>query len=511
MDTRGGTLLELRGIVKRFGRTVANAGAAFEVRPGEIHALLGENGAGKTTLMLVAAGLLRPDEGEVLWQGRRVELRSPAQAVALGIGLVHQHDMLVPGLTVEENLRLGDPSGGFILRRDGVVQRFRERARRYGVTIDPRSLVEHLSVGERQWVSLLRILDHRLRVLALDEPTASLSPVERDALFDTLRQLRAEGMGIVFISHKLREVMSLADRVTVMRAGRTVATLPIEATSEEELAVLMVGERGGSLPQVAARSTAERSEPGSPLLEVDGLSTERTTPALRDVTLAVREGEIVGVGGVGGNGQEVLFHALVGQDVGPRRGSIRILGAPVVPGRGLPIARVARIPEDRHREGMAGGMTLWENVHLGRARARGLVRRGLWRVPQARRRAEEMLRRFDVRYERLDQEAWTLSGGNQQRLVLTRELADGPELVVAHNPTRGLDIQAARYVIDQLRRIRDQRGGVLLISYDLDELLEVADRILVMAGGRIVRGFAPSEFDPREIGLAMGGAVLDVP
>lgn len=511
MGAGGGPVLELRGIVKRFGRTAANAGANLKVERGEIHALLGENGAGKTTLMRVAAGLLRPDGGEILWQGRRIELRSPAQAAALGIGLVHQHDMLVPGLTVEENLRLGDPSGGFVLRRDGVVQRFCERARRYGVAVDPGALVEHLSVGERQWVSLLRTLDHPLSLLALDEPTASLSPLERDALFDTLRQLRAEGMAIVFISHKLREVMSLADRVTVMRTGRTVATLPVEATSEEELAVLMVGERGGSLPRVEARSAARCSEPGAPLLEVEGLSTERTTPALQEVTLAVRGGEIVGVGGVGGNGQEVLFRSLAGQDVGPRWGSIRVLGGPVAPRGRLPVARVARIPEERHREGIAGSMTLWENAHLGRARIRGLVRRGLWRVPEARRRAEEMLRRFDVRYERLDQEAWSLSGGNQQRLVLARELADGPDLVLANNPTRGLDIKAAAYVIDQLRRIRDRGGGVLLISYDLDELLEVADRILVMAGGRIVRAFAPPEFDPREVGLAMGGAVLEVP
>jgi ABC-type uncharacterized transport system ATPase subunit len=504
-------LLELSDIVKRFGPVVANAGARLDVEPGEIHALLGENGAGKTTLMRIAAGLVQPDAGEILWQGQPVVLRSPAHAAELGIQLVHQHDMLVPGLTVEDNLRLGHRSSGFLLRRDGVVQRFRERARRYGLEVDPSAPVEALSVGQRQWVSLLRALDHPLRVLALDEPTASLSPVERDALFDTLRQLRAEGMGIVFITHKLREVTSLADRVTVMRGGRTVATLPVETTSEEELARMMVGERTPPSQREVRGSGTAYPDFGEPLLDVDALSTERTMPRLQGVTLTIRRGEIVGIGGVGGNGQDVLFRCLAGQNVGPRRGTVRVLGAALAAEGGATFARVARIPEDRLREGIAGGMTLWENVHLGRARPRGLVRRGLWRVPRAKRMAEELLSAFSVRHESLEQEAWTLSGGNQQRLVLARELGDAPDLVLANNPTRGLDIQATSYVLEQLRRIRDRGGGVLLISYDLDELLEVADRILVMAAGRIVRAFESSEFDPQEIGLAMGGVVARRP
>lgn len=502
-------VLELRGIVKRFGPTVANAGADLDVRAGEIHAVLGENGAGKTTLMRIAAGLLQPDAGEIRWQGRRVQLRSPRDAAKLGIGLVHQQDMLVPGLTVAENLRLADPQQGPFLRADNAVRRFAERARRFRIEIDPELPVDRLTVGQRQWVSLLRILDRPLRLLALDEPTASLSPVERDLLFETLRELRKEGMGIVFISHKLPEVLALADRVTVMRAGRAVGTVPTSEATEDELARLMVGERLTTLGWLRDRAEGQGmgTVSGTPLLMVSDLRTSGTRPPLRGVSLEVRAGEIVGIGGVGGNGQDILFRCLAGLERS-WAGDIRILGKAIGQDLGRVATRVARIPEDRLREALAGGMALWENVHLGRTRERGLTERGLWRTGRARRVAEELLRRFDVRFASVEQPAGTLSGGNQQRVVLARELGSRPDLVLAHNPTRGLDVAATAFVLEQLLDVRDSGGGVLLISYDLDELVRVADRILIMVGGEVVGSFSSDAFDLTEIGLAMGGSTM---
>lgn len=497
-EDRGRIRVELRGVWKRFGNLEANRGADLVVHAGEIHGVLGENGAGKSTLMRVLCGLTRPDAGEVRIDGTPVRLRSARDALDLGIAMMHQLDPLVPGLSVLENFLLVGGGRGPRLDPLTVRKRIRELGRAYGLTIDPDLDVADLTVGQRQWVSLLRLLSERIRVLVLDEPTATLTPAERDRLFELARRLRDNGCAIIVITHKLDEVMTLTDRVTVMRLGRTVATLDTALTSPGELALLMVGQE---LPP--PRPRLER-DPGDQLLQVEDLTTEGTRPALQRVTLDVRAGEVVGVAGVDGNGQHVLFACLSGQ-LPPRAwsGRIRLLGreGPVVD-----LHRVARIPEDRRRYGLAPGLQVWENLHLGRLRSRGLTRRGIVDVRQARRRGAELIDRYSIRTPGLEAAAGVLSGGNQQRLVLARELGDGPRLVLAMNPTAGLDVGATRFVLDTLFALRDGGAGVLLISYDLDELLSTCDRIVVMVAGTVVAETVPGALDPTQLGLLLGGA-----
>ncbi len=494
-------LLELRGVTKTYGDVVADRDVDLSIAAGEIRALLGENGAGKTTLMRVLAGLVRADSGETWWCGEPVHIASPADAIRLGIGMMHQHDMLVSSLTVEENFELSRPEPPLALGLADTRVRVAALTRRYGVDVRPEQRVDTLTVGQRQWLGLLRILDGRdIRLLILDEPTASLTQSERADVFRTLSDLRARGVAIILIVHKLSEVFEVCDRATVMRAGRVVATRPVSETSKEELARLMVGHA------VDTRLMDEPATPGEVILTVDGLRTVGAERDLADVSLEVRSGEIVGLAGVDGNGQRELGECLAGVRR-PVAGNVTVRGTDVTGGlpTELTALGVARIPEDRHEHGLALGLRIWENIHLGRTKSRHLVRRGVVDTSRARRVAADLATRFDVRTEDLEGPVGQLSGGNQQKVILARELGDDADLVVAMNPTRGLDIAATQFVYEQLVAVRSRGGGVLLVSFDLDELLVLCDRILVMSGGRIVGEVAADGADRTLIGMMMGG------
>lgn len=507
MDSPEGTVpsgdvdvLRLEEIRKVYATTVALNGASLAVRSGEIHALLGENGAGKTTLMSVLDGITRPNSGEIFWRGRRVEITSPQAASALGIGMVHQHDRLVPAFTVAENFALA-MGERFRLDLDSVRAIVREVDRRYGGNIDSEAVVASLSVGQRQWVSLLRVLAQDVTLLVLDEPTATLTPLERDVLFDALREYRASGLSVIFITHKLDEVFALSDRVTVLRNGREVATLDTAATDRQELVTHMVGRRikTGFDPSPVIR--------GKVLLKIEGLHITGERRCVQDVGLEVVAGEIVGIAGVDGNGQRELIEVICGIREADE-GEVCFSDGSTCWHHGLS-ASIARIPEDRRRDGLALGLALWENLHLGRWRQRDLVHHGLINRQRAHRVGAALLERFEVRATGPDELAGELSGGNQQKVVLARELGDQPELVIATNPCRGLDIAASRFVLERFLDVRGRGGGVLFVSYDLDEILSVADRILVMSSGRIVGEVLPGDGADERIGLLMSGEQLD--
>jgi general nucleoside transport system ATP-binding protein len=497
----GSHLLALADIWKRYDATIALRGASLEVKPGQIHALLGENGAGKTTLMNVLDGITRPDSGTITWSGSEVTIDSPKSAASFGIGMVHQHDRLVPALAVWENVALAVGSS-FKISRDEIAELLAELTERYGGVIDPDALVRDLSVGERQWVSLLRALAGDVKLLVLDEPTSTLTPIERDRLFAALRHYRAAGLSVIFITHKLDEVFALCDSVTVMRAGETVSTVDVASTTQTQLVQAMVGR------DVDTDFERSPSELGDVLLRVESLSVQGTRQAIEDLDLEVRQGEVVGIAGVDGNGQGELIEVICGvRDAA--EGAVTF-GDEHHGWHHERVASVARIPEDRHRHGLALGLPLWENVHLGRLRSRGLVRNGFLNRRGAHKASEAMLTAFDVRCSGPDQLSGELSGGNQQKAVLARELSDDPDLVIAMNPCRGLDIGAARFVLDQLVDARGRGGGVLFVSYDLDEILAISDRILVMASGRIAGELRPGPDVIEQIGLLMGGAEIGV-
>jgi ABC-type uncharacterized transport system ATPase subunit len=491
--------VELREIRKAFPETVALQGVSFEALSGEVHALLGENGAGKTTLMNVLAGLYVPDEGRISLAGQPRRWRSPAQAIAAGIGMVHQHFKLVAPLTVYENMLLG-VRGRLWLDRRREGERVAALAREHGLVVDPQAPVWQLSMGERQRVELLRLLWRRARVLILDEPTSVLTPQESQALFTTLRSLARAGRTVILISHKLDEVLRAADRITVMRGGRIVATLPAAGTRPEELAALMVG-REVIPPRVAPPSR------GAEVLVIDRLDVpgDRQPLAVREVTLAVHAGEIVGVAGVAGNGQRELAEALAG--LRPIAAGELTLG-----GRSLARATVreridaglAFIPEDRLETGLAAEMTAAENLILKSYRRPPLSRRGILDRGAIRRRAQAVLGRFSVVVpERAP--IRVLSGGTIQRVLLARELGEEPRVIVAMSPTHGLDVSATAAVHQALLDARSRGAATMLISEDLDELLLLSDRLAVMHDGRIQTVLAREEFDRPRIGLLMAG------
>jgi ABC-type uncharacterized transport system ATPase subunit len=493
---RGSPLVALRGITKRFPGVVANDRVDLTLREGEIHALVGENGAGKSTLMRVLYGLDAPDHGEILVRGRPVRIASPRDAIARGIGMVHQHFMLLARFTVGENIMLG-AEGGPILDRAEADERIRKLATAYGFVVDPGRIVESLSVGEQQRVEILKALYRGVELLILDEPTAVLTPPEADVLFANLRTLRDDGKTIVFISHKLDEVLSVADRITVLRRGRVVGETTPRDTSKAELAEMMVGR------PVLFDLEKPDVVPGDPMLEVRGL---RVPGHLDGIDLIVRTGEIVGVAGVEGNGQRELAECCIGLQR-PGAGSIRVAGAELSD-RGVDEHRahgVAFVPEDRHHRGLVLDMTLWENTALGRQGRPGFVGRfGVLAVRRIKELCIRLVRAFDIRARGISVPASTLSGGNQQKLILARELDEQPRVLVAHQPTRGLDVGAIEFV---WRRILDQKAAgraVLLISAELEEIYELSDRIVTIYEGRLTGEFDP-DAGPEEIGIGMTG------
>jgi simple sugar transport system ATP-binding protein len=496
--------LEIKGLTKRFGSFTANDAIDLTVEPGEIHCLLGENGAGKSTLMNMLYGLLDPDAGEILLDGRPVSFNSPGEAIDAGIGMVHQHFMLVPVFTVAENVMLGREQTGLpgVLSRRKATAMVRDLSDRYRLRVDPESLVENIPVGVQQRVEILKALVNDAKVLILDEPTAVLTPQEIDELFTIMRDLRDSGTSIVFITHKLKEVRAIADRITVIRRGKVVATADPSAT-ESELAELMVGR--------AVRLTVDKGEnveAGAETLQVEGLSVvdERGSTVVRDLDLDVHAGEIVGVAGVQGNGQTELVKVLLGL-LKPTAGRILLDGRDIThanPARSLGHG-IGYVPEDRKLDGFVGSFSVAENLVLDLYHGDEFSSGMRLRLDAIAANAESRIEEFDIRTRSASTPVASLSGGNQQKVVLARELSRPLRLLIASQPTRGLDVGSIEFVHKRLIAERNRGTAVLIVSTELDEITSLADRIVVMYGGRIAGIVGPDT--PRdELGMLMAGA-----
>jgi len=502
-------LLQMSGITKRYPGVIANNKISLDVKAGEIHALLGENGAGKSTLMNILFGLARPDEGEILLDGKPVQIADPADAIARGIGMVHQHFMLIPVLTVAENILLGAETmaNAIFLDRNEARRRIIELGKRFGFEIDPDAKVETLSVGWQQRVEILKALYREARILVLDEPTAVLTPQETVEIFAVLRRLAAEGHSIIFISHKLYEVLEIADRITVIRRGEVVGTRLPSETNEDDLAALMVGR------EVQLAVDRGTSHPAEPVLTVENLTvkSDRGQEEVRGVSFAVRAGEILGIAGVAGNGQDELVEAITGL----RRsngGTISLAGQNITSWdvRERREHGLGYVPGDRQKYGLVLGFPISDNLVLTRYYHRPFTR-GVQRQDAAIEQwAQEKIKEFDIRTPSSGVPAGTLSGGNQQKVIVAREFSRDLQLLVLDQPTRGLDVGSIEFIHKQAIHKRDANTGILLVSAELDEILELSDRIAVMYRGEIValmdgRPTANKE----EIGLLMatGGRV----
>jgi simple sugar transport system ATP-binding protein len=503
----GEAFIQLHGITKRFPGVTANDQVDLTVRPGEIHAIVGENGAGKSTLMRTLYGLYQPDAGTVSVRGRTAVIDGPRTALRFGIGMVHQHFMLIPVFTVAENVILGSeptaPLGRLQLRE--AHARVADLCQQYGFALDPAAKVEALSVGEQQRVEIIKVLFRGAELLILDEPTAVLVPQEVEELFTNLRRLREQGKTIIFISHKLDEVLEISDRITVLRRGRVVGTVEAKSTTKPQLAEMMVG-RPVLLelmhPPVAV---------GEIRLEARALTVAtgvgRRRHPVRHVSLAVHSGEIYGIAGVEGNGQTEMVEALVG--LRPiATGQLLIDGKDVTQrsARAIRLMGVAHIPEDRHRRGLALPLAVWENMILGHHYRDDFVNGPLVDRPAVDRFVAEHVRDYDIRVADTDAPALALSGGNQQKVIVAREFSFAPRVLLAAQPTRGLDIGATEFVQRQILAAREAGMAVLLVSAWLEEVLSLADRIGVMYGGELVAEFARGEVSAAELGLYMTGA-----
>ena len=494
-----------RGITKQFPGVVANDRVDFEATEGEVHALLGENGAGKSTLSNILTGLYRADEGELEIHGQPVAFHAPRDALDAGICMVHQHFRLVEPFTVAENVILGDHRDvgrSFRIDPRAIEERVADLGQRYGLAVDPKARIWQLSVGEQQRVEILKALYREARVLILDEPTAVLTPQEASELFVTLRAMAAEGRTVIFISHKLHEVMSVADRVTVLRRGRSIATLRVSETSSRALAALMVGR------ELEGAKTGERHTFGDVVLSVEGLwaDGDRGMAAVRDVSLAIRAGETVGIAGVAGNGQRELAETITGIRRASQ-GVVRVDGLTLRNGdpRAAIRARVAHIPEDRLHTGVAPSLSIASNVVLKSYREVDHSWGPILRLRAIGERARRLIQQFDVHTSGPDVPARQLSGGNLQKIVIGREFMGTPRVLIAAAPTRGLDVGAIENVQAYLREAADLNVAVLLISEDLDEVLALADRVAVMYEGQIVGELDAESATVEEIGLLMAG------
>jgi simple sugar transport system ATP-binding protein len=496
----------LRGITKQFPGVLANEQVDFEAAHGEVHALLGENGAGKTTLSNILTGLYRPDEGEISLFGKPVEFHSPRDALDAGIAMVHQHFRLVAPFTVAENVVLGDQRGigrSFMLNRRAIERRVAELSKRYGLAVDARARIWQLSVGEQQRVEILKALYQDARVLILDEPTAVLTPQEADALFETIRAMAADGRTVIFISHKLHEVKAVADRVTVLRRGRAVATTSAADATPRSLAALMVGRE----VEIGRREDG-RGPAGETVLELRDVwaDGDRGFPAVKGVSVEVRRGEIVAVAGVAGNGQRELAETIAGMRPATK-GEVRVgerrlrIGDP----RSAIAAGIAYVPEDRLGTGVAPGLSIASNVVLKSYRKAPVSRGPVLLFRRIRELAQHVMQHYDVRAPGHHVPAWQLSGGNLQKVVLAREFSGGPVVVVAASPTRGLDVAGIETVHAYLRQAASEGVGVLLLSEDLDEILALADRIVVMYEGAVVGERDATTATVEELGLLMAG------
>ncbi|MCL5046349.1 MAG: ABC transporter ATP-binding protein [Actinobacteria bacterium] len=497
-------VIQLKSITKRFGTLVANDRVDLEVLPGEIHALVGENGAGKSTLMKILCGLYQPESGQILIRGQVRAIDSPRKAIDLGIGMVHQHFMLIQRFNVTENIMLGaEVARAGVLDYRQAAGRVEELCRRYDFALDPQASVADLSVGQQQRVEILKVLYRGAEILVMDEPTAVLAPQEVEELFRNLRSLREQGKTIIFIAHKLEEVLRIADRITVLRRGILVGTVEARGTTRSQLAEMMVGR-----PVLLAHEKPQ-VRTGTALLRVSEVSIPGRggRPAVKRVSLEVRAGEIYGIAGIEGNGQTELVEAIVG--LRPvASGHLMVTGKDVT-GWGVREIRnlgVAYIPEDRHRRGLILPMMVWENVILGQHRDRRFLSRGILRTQSIVEQARRLVQEFDIRLSSVVEVVSGLSGGNQQKVILAREFANLPQIIVASQPTRGLDIGATEFVEERLIRAKAAGKAVLVISADLDQVLSLSDRVGVMYGGEIVAEFRPDEVTPEEVGEYMLGS-----
>jgi simple sugar transport system ATP-binding protein len=504
-EVPSGDAARLSGITKHFFGVAANEDVDFDLRWGEIHALLGENGAGKSTLCSVLAGLYHPDSGEIRLDGERVDLGSPHQALDHGVGMVYQHFRLVDRFTVAENLTLGHPETGFFTSRRSLERQVGELGRRYGLEVSPQAAVWQLSVGEQQRVEILKLLYRGVRILILDEPTAVLTPQESQNLFGTLRALADDGQAIIFVTHKLDEVMAVADRVTVLRDGRKVGAMPTSEADPATLARMMVG-RDLSVPE------RPRTAPGDPVLSIKGVTADgdRGLEAIRDVEIEVRASQIVGVAGVAGNGQRELAEVVTGLRR-PKRGQIILGGVDIT--RSTTLQRIKLglgfVPEDRMRTGMAGGLPLAANLALKAYRQPPLSKGPVLSKQAVEDRARTLEKQFDIRGVRGALPTSLLSGGNIQRAILARELSARPRVLVAAAPTRGLDVAAIQAIRQLLIEEAEAGTAILMISEDLEEILDLSDEVIVLYEGQVMGRLPRDRADPDLLGMLMAGRKVD--
>lgn len=499
--------IEMLGITKRFPGIIANDNVTIQLKKGEIHALLGENGAGKSTLMSVLFGLYQAEEGKILKDGKEVKINNPNDANDLGIGMVHQHFKLVECFSVLDNIILGveDTKAGF-LKKEEARKKVLALSEKYNLKVDPDALIENITVGMQQRTEILKMLYRENEILIFDEPTAVLTPQEIEELMQIMKNLAKEGKSILFISHKLNEIMSVADRCSVLRKGKYIGTVNISETNQEELSSMMVGR------QVSFAVEKKESVPGETVLDVQGLCVagrSRTKNSVNNVSFNVKRGEIVCIAGIDGNGQSETVHALSGL-VPVKSGTVTLLGKDITkaPVRKRSLAGMSHIPEDRHKHGLVLDYSLEGNLVLQRYFEPEFTNKaGFLRKKNIRSFAEKLIEKFDVRSGQGPvTKARSMSGGNQQKAIIAREIDKNPELLIAVQPTRGLDVGAIEYIHKQLVEQRDKGKGVLLVSLELSEVMTVSDRILVMCEGEITGEFKPSEVTVEELGLYMTGA-----
>jgi ABC-type uncharacterized transport system ATPase subunit len=497
-------LLETKSITKKFPKVLANKDISIKLHEGEILALLGENGAGKSTLMNVLYGLYKPTSGRIFLDGKEVQFPSPKDAIRQGLGMVHQHFMLVETLTVTENIILGTEPGnlGFVDTKRARAEAM-ELSRRFGLVVDPDARIETLSVGLQQRVEILKALYRKAKILILDEPTAVLTPQEVDQLFGVIRTLRDTGVSIIIITHKLEEVKKISDRVYILRRGEMVGERETASVTQQELANLMVGR-----DVVLTVHKEDKKVVAEPIFEIRDLfvHSDKKIDALSGVSLDVRPGEVVGIAGVDGNGQSELAEALMGLR-SARKGSIHFKGKETIhlTTRDRIMQKISHVPADRQRYGLVLPMTLWENAIIGFHDTKAFSKGVALRFPEIRKHAINLVERFDIRTPGIDAPASYLSGGNQQKLILAREFSRDPDFLLVNQPTRGLDVGAIEYIHSQILAMRERDVAILLVSLELEEIFALSDRILVLFEGRIVKQLNPAETTEEEVGFFMAG------
>jgi general nucleoside transport system ATP-binding protein len=496
-------VVEMRGITKQFGSFVANDSVDLTVERGEIHALLGENGAGKSTLMNILFGLYQPDEGEIRINGKPERIDGPNTAIRLGIGMVHQHFKLVQPFNVTENIILGmEPQGAAGVDYNRAYSEVERLSKRYGLSVDPRAKVESISVGMQQRVEILKTLYRGAEILIFDEPTAVLTPQEIHELIDIMRNLVREGKSIILITHKLKEIMQIADRVTVIRRGKKIDTVRVSETDEHDLAEKMVGR------EVSFEVAKKEATPGETVLQMKGitLAGQQGVPVLNGVDLDIRSGEIVGLAGVDGNGQSELIEVLTGLRKADG-GTMMFNGKELMnrSPRYISESGLAHIPEDRHKHGLVLDFTMSENLALGSYYKPPFNRNGFLQYDEMENYAERLVKEFDVRTSSIQNKARDLSGGNQQKAIIAREVDRNPDLLIAAQPTRGLDVGAIEYIHRRLVEQRDKGKAILLVSFELEEIMNVSDRIAVIYEGRIIGMVDPKTTNDQQLGLMMTG------